>query len=303
MRGEGALTPDLTRRAALRRAAAMLEAAGIPGGERDARFLLLGVLRLGPHDLVLAGERPIGEGAAQLEAALARRAKGEPVARILGEWEFWGLPFSLVPETLVPRADTETVVEASLAIVADRRAPLRVLDLGTGSGCLLVALLSELPHATGLGIDRSAAALRAARGNAAANGVGARASFACGDWCEPLAGPFDLVVSNPPYIETGLIAGLDREVADHDPLAALDGGGDGLAAYRRILRGLGDGCRLAQGASVILEIGYAQARAVRDLGIAAGLRYVGLTRDLAGRDRVLTFDTLNSAAPVPKSSV
>ncbi|MDP4025398.1 peptide chain release factor N(5)-glutamine methyltransferase [Methylobacterium sp. NEAU 140] len=279
---------NLSRRAALRAAAAHLAAAGIADAEREARFLALGVLGLTARDLALDGARAVGAaGAAALSAALARRAAGEPVARILSAWEFWGLPFRLAPETLVPRPDTETLVEAALGLVPDRDAPLSVLDLGVGSGCILVALLSELPAARGLGLDRSEGALRTARANARANGVGERARFAAGDWCDALRGPFDLAVSNPPYIASAVIPGLDRAVAEHDPAAALDGGPDGLDAYRRILAGLTG--LIAPGGLVLLEIGYDQAGAVGDLARTAGWTGRGLFRDLAGRDRVLAF--------------
>lgn len=279
-----------SRRAALRAAVARCEGAGIANAAGDARFLVLGALGLDARDLALDGGRPLGpDEALRLEAALARRLAGEPVARILGAWEFWGLPFRLAPETLVPRPDTETVVEAALAAVPDRAAPLRILDLGTGSGCILVALLRELPRARGLGLDRALPALRTARGNARMNGVGARAAFVAGDWCDALSGPFDLVVSNPPYVARGLIPHLDREVRAHDPAAALDGGADGLDAYRRILDGLRPGAILAPGGTLVLEIGFDQAEAVRALGRAAGLVDRGPTRDLAGRDRALVF--------------
>ena len=284
-----AFPPTLTRRAALRQAAALLDMAGIADAEREARFLLLGLLGLEPRDLILEGDRALGDVATRLAPALARRCAGEPVARILGAWEFWGLPFTLAPETLVPRPDTETVVEAALAILPDRRASRRILDLGTGSGCILVALLSELPGAIGIGIDRAPGAVRAARANAIANGVGGRALFACGDWGEALRGPFDLVVSNPPYIATGDIAGLDREVVAHDPRAALDGGRDGLTAYRTILGNLGAAGLLRSGGSVVLEVGFDQAAAVQAIGEAAGLSFAGITHDLAGHARALTF--------------
>lgn len=284
-----AFLPTLTRRAALRQAAALLDAAGIADAEREARFLLLGLLGLEPRDLILEGDNTLGDMAARLAPALARRCAGEPVARILGAWEFWGLPFTLAPETLVPRPDTESVVEAALAILPDRRASRRILDLGTGSGCILVALLSEWPEAVGVGIDRAPGAVRAARANAIANGVGDRALFACGDWGEALRGPFDLVVSNPPYIATGDIAGLDREVAGHDPLAALDGGDDGLVAYRTILRSLATNGLLRPGGPIVLEVGFDQAAAVQAIGKEAGLRFAGITHDLAGHARVLTF--------------
>ena len=283
-----AVDSALSRREALRRAAAILERAGIADAGRDARFLVLGILDLAARDLALDGDQPLsGEGAAALSDALARRAAGEPVARILGAWEFWGLPFHLVPETLVPRPDTETVVAAALASVPDRRAPIEILDLGTGSGCILVALLSELPNARGLGLDRALPALRAARANAWANGVGERARFAAGDWCDALEGPFDLVVANPPYIARETIPGLDREVSAHDPRAALDGGPDGLDAYRRILAGLRERPLLRPGGTVVVEIGFDQASAVRDLARAAGFTGNGPALDLAGRDRAL----------------
>ena len=281
----------LSRRAALRLGTALLSAGGIAEAAGDARFLMLGLLGLETRDLLLDGDRSLGQTeAAALDAALARRLAGEPVARILGEWEFWGLPFRLAPETLVPRPDTEILVEAALATVPDRAAPLRCLDLGTGSGCILIALLSELPAAFGLGLDRSPEALRMARDNARANGVGDRAAFAAGDWCDAVGGGFDLVVSNPPYIARDLIPQLDRDVHAHDPRAALDGGPDGLDAYRRILTGVRSGPLLAPGGTLAFEIGYDQADAVRALARGAGFTDRGLIRDLAGHDRVLTFD-------------
>ncbi|MEE7502928.1 peptide chain release factor N(5)-glutamine methyltransferase [Methylobacterium mesophilicum] len=269
---------DLTRREALRALTARLHAGGVAEAAGDARFLLLGLLGLEARDLLIEGDRRVG----------AADAASEPVARILGAWEFWGLPFRLGPDTLVPRPDTEILVEVALAARPDRAAPLRCLDLGTGTGCILTALLSERPRATGVGLDRSEGALRVARDNAAANGVGDRARFVAGDWCDALRGRFDLVVSNPPYIARAVIATLEREVRGHDPAAALDGGTDGLDAYRRILDGAGT--RLAQGGLLVLEIGYDQAEAVADLARAAGYRERGLTRDLAGHDRVLCFD-------------
>lgn len=277
-------------REALRWSAARLSAGGVGEAAGDARFLLLGLLGLETRDLLLDGDRCLAAAeSAALDAALERRLGGEPVARILGTWEFWGLPFRLGPDTLVPRPDTEILVEAALAAVTDRTAPLRCLDLGTGSGCILTALLSELPRALGIGVDRSAAALTVARGNAFTNGVGGRAGFLAGDWCDAIGGRFDLVVSNPPYIRHGVIPTLDRAVRDHDPVAALDGGADGLDAYRRILDGVHAGGLLARGGTLALEIGYDQAEAVRQLARAAGFADRGLRRDLAGHDRVLSF--------------
>ncbi|MGU3537448.1 peptide chain release factor N(5)-glutamine methyltransferase [Methylobacterium sp. A54F] len=266
-----------------------LRAGGIGDAAGEARFLVLGLLGLARADLVLAGGEPIGpRGAACLAEAAARRLAGEPVARILGEWEFWGLTFRLSPETLVPRPDTETLVETALRLYPPL-AP-RILDLGTGSGCILVALLAERPGAFGVGLDRSHGALVTARANAEANGVGARAAFLRGDWCAALAGPFDLVVSNPPYIASPIIPTLDAAVRAHDPGAALDGGADGLDAYRAILAAARPGAGLvAPGGRLILEIGYDQAEAVDRLGRAAGWGPAERVRDLAGNPRVLAF--------------
>ena len=280
----------LSRRAALRLCVGALEAAGHDGAAGDARFLLLGILGLEARDLLLAGETPLApEEATSLDAALARRLSGEPVARILGAWEFWGLPIRLTPETLVPRPDTEILVEAALATVPNRDGPLRCLDLGTGSGCILAALLTELPHAFGIGLDRSAAALTTARHNLSANGLAGRAAVVVADWCDSLRGRFDLIVSNPPYIARDVIPTLDREVRAHDPVRALDGGVDGLDAYRRILDGVRVRGLLAVGGTLAIEIGYDQAGAVSNLAEAAGFATRGLTRDLAGHDRVLCF--------------
>jgi len=280
----------LSRREALCRSTARLSAAGIAEATGDARFLMLGLLGLETRDLLLDGDTILSVDAAMtLDAALARRLSGEPVARILGAWEFWGLPFRLAPETLVPRPDTEILVEAALAAVPDRNAPLRCLDLGTGSGCILVALLSELPHAVGIGVDRSRGALHMAQENAMAHAVDRRAAFVAGDWCDALRGGFDLVVSNPPYIADDLIQDLDRDVRAHDPRAALAGGPDGLTAYRRILEGVRASALLAPGGLLLFEIGYDQADSVRDLARAAGFTDRGLKRDLAGHDRVLIF--------------
>jgi release factor glutamine methyltransferase len=280
----------LSLRDALRWSTARLLAGGVSAAAGDARFLLLGVLGLETRDLLLHGDRRLAPtDAAAFDAAVARRLAGEPVARILGAWEFWGLPFQLGPETLVPRPDTETLVEVALAAVPDRAASLRCLDLGTGSGCILTALLAERPRAVGIGVDRSPAALRIARHNADANGVGDRAIFLAADWCDAIRGPFDLVVANPPYIASAVIATLDREVQAFDPLAALDGGTDGLDAYRRILEGVRGGGLLAQHGALVLEIGFDQADAVRTLGRSAGFSDRGLHHDLAGHDRVLSF--------------
>jgi release factor glutamine methyltransferase len=296
------LAPDLSLHQAIRRIEALIARADIAGGPGDARFLALYSLGLRPIDLTLRGDAPIGQaGAERLADAVRRRISGEPVARILGEWEFWGLPFRLSAETLVPRPDTETLVEAALAEIGDRHRRLRILDLGTGSGCLLVALLSELPQAFGIGLDRAYGALATARGNAALNGVGHRAAFVRGDWCASLAGAFDLIVSNPPYILRKVLPTLSRDVRLHDPRLALDGGADGLDAYRAILAGMrADPHLLGAGGTLALEIGYDQAEAVTRLAEAGSFETVSLRQDLAGHDRVLVFRRLDPTGPRPR---
>ncbi len=225
------------------------------------------------------------EAEARFAALLARRAARQPIAQILGRREFWSLTFRVTPDVLDPRPDSETLVTAVLERVADRKANLRLLDFGTGSGCLLLSLLHELPEAQGLGIDQSEAALAVARGNAASLGLEARATFQLGDWGSGLAGTFDIVISNPPYIESGTIAALAPEVARHEPLSALDGGADGLEAYRRLIP---DAARLlAPDGLVALEIGQGQEAAVAALLERAGFGAVAMAADLGGTIRVL----------------
>ena len=268
----------------VRAAARALSAAGIADARREAR-LILGHAAGRPGDVVFPRDVELDEaGRMRFDAAVARRAAREPLSRILGTREFWSLPFRLGPATLDPRPDTETLVEAVLARLADRGRPWRILDLGTGSGCIALALLSERPQAAAVAVDRSEAAVRLARDNAGALGLDGRFLPVVGDWDTALAGDFDVVVSNPPYIPSGAIAGLEPEVARHDPPAALDGGADGLAAYRRIvprLRRL-----LRPGGLAGLEIGADQAEPVAALLTAAGWAPV-VVRDLAGHDRCL----------------
>ncbi|MCP1336133.1 peptide chain release factor N(5)-glutamine methyltransferase [Futiania mangrovi] len=272
--------------AALAWARTRLRAAGVPDAGVDARVLLRGVTDLDAAAIIARPEQALDpEARTRYADAIGRRETREPVAHILGVREFWGLMLEVSPATLIPRPDTETLVEAALARVTDRRARLRVLDLGTGTGAILLALLHEMPRAEGLGTDVSADAVALARRNAARHGLGPRARFAVADWFDGLDGTFDLIVSNPPYIAGGDIAGLEPDVAVHEPAAALDGGTDGLDAYRRIaLAALG---HLAPAGTLLVEIGEGQAPAVTEIFAAAGLETVAIAADLAGIDRVI----------------
>jgi release factor glutamine methyltransferase len=274
----------MTVRGAIAAAADRLAAAGIEEPRRDARLLLAAALGVGQGALLAGDDRQVDvEAAARFAAHVARRAAREPVSRILGVREFWSLPFRLTPATLDPRPDSEALIEAALETVPDRDAPLRLLDLGTGSGCLLLALLSELPNATGIGIDRDPAALVAAAENAAALGLASRAAFRRGDWGRGLAERFDLVVANPPYIAEEEVARLAPEVALYEPRGALAGGVDGLDAYRLLAPQLGG--LLCDGGRAVLEFGHGQHDAVAGLIGAGGLEIRGFRYDLGGTVR------------------
>jgi release factor glutamine methyltransferase len=271
-------------------AARLLRQAGIETPELDARLLLCHAAGLS-HEAYVAGLEDGLEphAAARFGAYVERRLAGEPVSRIIGVREFYGRTFRIDASTLDPRPDTETLVEAALALV-DREGlcerPLKLLDLGTGSGCILITLLAELPQASGVGVDVSLPALQAARKNAHALGVGTRASFVASDWLEAVEGSFDLVVANPPYLSAADMSGLALEVRDHDPGPALDGGPDGLSAYRRIAPGLRKALR--PGGFALFEIGHTQAEAVSGFLVGAGLAPEEEPwRDLAGRPRVV----------------
>ena len=272
---------------ALRHGAEVLAAAGVPNPRLEARLLLGYATGLSREAMLRDSRLPVSGPA--FGALLARRAAREPLALILGRQEFWSLPFAVSPASLIPRADSEAVVEAALDAAPNRAAAIRVLDLGTGTGCLLLAVLSERAEAWGLGIDLSAEAAGLAARNARALGLAPRAAFVCADWDAPLRGRFDLVLSNPPYVETGAIAGLMPEVARHEPARALDGGADGLREYRRIVARLP--ALLAPGGAAVLEVGQGQAEAVGTLAAAAGLLRHGVRRDLAGIPRALSLRT------------
>lgn len=218
------------------------------------------------------------------QALVDRRAAREPVQRILGDWEFWGLTLALGPETLIPRPDTETLVEAVLRACPDRSRPWRILDLGTGTGAILLALLSEYPGAFGVGVDLSPDALLVAAGNAASLGLRDRACFLAGSWVDAITGRFDIIVSNPPYIPDADIDGLAPEVARFEPRRALAGGLDGLDPYRHLARALPP--LLSPGGIVGFEHGADQGTTVAGLLRDAGFADVSTRRDLGGRDRV-----------------
>jgi len=275
--------------------AARLAAAGIEDARSEAWLLLAIATGRSRAELVAGAQAPLDAVEEErLEALAARRLAREPMAYIVGEREFWSLPLQVGPAVLVPRPESETVVEAALAEVRDRSAPLRILDLGTGSGCLLLALLSELPHASGLGVDRSAEALVIAVHNAARLGLAGRAAFCEGDWGRGLAGPFDLIVSNPPYVARADAASLAPEVRAFEPEEALFAGPDGLCAYRALAP---DCVRLlAKDGPTCLEIGQGQGAAVAEIMGGHGLRLVASRPDLAGIERCLIFRPAASVA-------
>jgi release factor glutamine methyltransferase len=282
-----------TVEAARRKLTASFKSGGIDSAELDARILVGTATGLDLTGLIAVAARPVtSDEAMRLEDFTRRRLAGEPVARILGAKEFWGLPLQLSAAALVPRPDTETVVELALEMLRaepDPKRRLRIADIGTGSGAILLALLSELPDAFGVGTDISVAALRTASSNAVRLGFASRAAFVACDYAAALSEPFDLMVSNPPYIRSADITGLATEVRDHDPIVALDGGADGLDAYRQLIPQAAR--RLAQGGVLVVEAGHDQSGDIGELMTAAGLTQkkppmadlAGIRRAVAGR--------------------
>jgi len=270
-----------------RQARDLLAQAGIAAAATDARLLVAHVTQTDPHDLLRRPELMVD--AAHVSAALdavARRAEGEPVHRIIGRRDFYGLPFRLSAATLEPRPDTETLVDAVLAN-APSGGVKRILDLGTGTGAIAVALLHELPEATAVAVDVSQQALETAASNAQLNSVDKRFTALSSDWFSSVRGSFDIIVSNPPYIETDTVAALEREVREHDPVVALDGGPDGLSAYRIIAAEAAP--HLAPDGIVAVEIGAGQAEAVVELFARNGYALVESRKDLGGHERALVF--------------
>ena len=273
---------------ALRSGGQTLTAAGIEDAPRDARRLMAHALGVDPGRITLLGQDAITpEGAAAFAALIARRAAHEPVSKIIGQRAFYGRDFSVTPDVLDPRPETETLIALALSAPFDR-----VLDLGTGSGCILLTLLAERPGVRGVGLDLSSAALKVAGRNAARLGVADRAVLARSDWYAALLGDqgenrlFDLIVSNPPYIALTEMPQLSPEVRDHDPRMALTDEGDGLDAYRAIAAGAG--AHLAPGGRILVEIGPAQGISVSGIFRAAGLENIHVHPDLDHRDRVVS---------------
>jgi release factor glutamine methyltransferase len=274
---------------ARRAVAEQFREAGIESPDLDARVLIGHALGLDHAGLATAATQQISDlTATQIERFTARRLAGEPVARIVGQKEFWSLPLTVTPAVLVPRPETEILVELALVLIdrdGARTRTLRIADLATGSGAILLALLSELPNACGIGTDIDAEALGVARSNAKRLGFDARATFLAADYGTALESSFDLIVSNPPYVASADIATLAPEVREHDPRHALDGGADGIAAYRAIAA---DAPRLLKpGGHLVVEIGAGQERAVRGLFEARGLAIAGTRHDLSGVLRAL----------------
>ena len=265
-------------------------AEGIESAPRDARILLQGLLGIDGTALLTRPEQLLGDAAERVGDAMRRRLAHEPVSRILGVREFYGREFIVTPDVLDPRPDTETVVDVALEIVRAnglQSEALQIADIGTGSGILIATLLMELPHAHGVATDVSGAALAVAQKNAECLGVASRTSFIETRGLDGCAGPFDLIVSNPPYIAAGDILGLEPDVRDYDPQLALDGGADGLDVYREIAEIARNPQRTMR---LVLEIGAGQASDVTDIFISAGWRPLKQRKDLGGHVRVVVME-------------
>ncbi len=262
------------------------EVRGIENPAREARLSLCAASGVSAVALIVDPREPLGSTASRVQEVAARRAAGEPLSRIVGRREFWGLSLAVTSRVLDPRPETETIVEAALSILSDRRdEPLRILDLGVGSGALLCELLTEFANARGVGVDISADAIEVALRNLNACGLSERAEIRVGDWANGLEGPFDLIVANPPYIATADLPGLPCEVRDFDPWLALDGGADGLVAYSQIMpesRSL-----LVTGGWLVVEFGAHQLVKVRAIAEQYGFVDTLTYKDLGGLDRVL----------------
>jgi release factor glutamine methyltransferase len=281
----------VTARGLIHDARRRFEEAGLADADQDSRILVMELLGLSHTDLVLDGDRVLAdESAVRVEEAVLRRLSREPVYRILGSREFYGLDLKLSSGTLEPRPDTEVLVDAVLPYLRERiavRGQAQIVDLGTGTGAIALALIAECPKASAVGVDISEDALATALANAAGLGLGDRFSTRVGPWFAQTPERFDIIVSNPPYIRTAVMGSLEPEVANHDPSVALDGGEDGLDAYRAIAQEAA--AHLLPGGIVGLEIGFDQHDDVRQVFEQAGFFLSDARRDLGGRDRVLLF--------------
>jgi release factor glutamine methyltransferase len=278
------IRPTLSAHDAINRAAARLRQVGIDNPRLDARLLLAHALGTTPSELLRDPDRAVDVPAFQ--ALVDRRASREPLALIVGRREFWSLEFVVSPATLIPRPDTETLIEAALTEFSDREPPRRVLDLGTGTGCLLLAAMSEFPAAFGVGVDRSLAAASLAARNAAMLGMRERTTFLCADWTAALDGRFDLILCNPPYIPTSELDGLMPDVVRYEPRTALDGGTDGCSAHRHLIPELMR--LLVPDGAAMLEIGAGQSPIVSELARDAGFACHSC-HDLSGIVRALVL--------------
>jgi release factor glutamine methyltransferase len=289
--------PSQPRGTALSALVRALREGGMESPEIDGRVLLCSALGIDHASLVRDPECPLGMGALRLSAFMARRLRREPVSRIIGHREFWQARFKIARDVLDPRPETETLIESVLGCAARHPGKnWRVLDLGTGSGAILCSLLQSLPGSSGVGVDISSAACVVARDNLVALGLRARGLIVCGNWADALGGCFDFIVSNPPYIASGEIAGLEPEVRDHDPRLALDGGEDGLMAYREIIPALPR--LLAPGGMIALELGAGQHRSVVSLVREQFDGPVDVKLDLYGHERVILT---GGGAAVPRA--
>lgn len=263
--------------------------AGVEDPMAEARILVGGIMGLSRTDFITKAEDhiPLAQEI-EINAASGRRVRGEPVYRILGKRGFYGLELKISKDTLDPRPDTEALVDLVLDLVKDRKdEALDLLDLGTGTGAICLALLANLPQARGTGTDLARGAIGTAAENAAVNGLSARFTAVLSNWFETVSGRYDVIVSNPPYIRSDVVPTLDREVREHDPLLALDGGADGLDAYRAIAAGAG--MFLKPHGIVAVETGYDQKNAVKRIFEAAEFEQIEAAKDLAGNDRAQAF--------------
>jgi release factor glutamine methyltransferase len=279
---------ETTVKMALAAATAQLSAVGISQARREARLLVAAALDWDAARVIAFPDAELpAEVSRRLQDMIARRSAREPVSRILGHREFWSLRFDLSPDTLDPRPDSETLIEATLAVLDDRERAYRVLDFGTGSGCLLLSLLSELPNAVGTGVDLLEGALDTARRNAAALGLAGRARFVCANWGEGLSGDSDVILANPPYIASVELGRLMPEIACYEPRLALDGGADGLLAYRELAPEIAR--LLAPGGIAVVEVGAGRAADVTAILAEAGLALRVVRHDLSGVDRCIVL--------------